>query len=103
MPNITLEKPWSYRTPAKTIDYPAGTHDVFQYIADQAEADGAITGTDAVDPLDSSIEVLTAHLATVDDPAEIERLLRNEEAGKTRKGALDALQDRKAELNGDAE
>ena len=46
MPKITLDKPWTYRTPAKTIDYPAGEHDVFQYIADQAKNDGVIDAPD---------------------------------------------------------
>lgn len=101
MPQIKLEQPWTYRTPAKTIDYPAGEHEVFQYIADAAEADGAITASGTPDPLDGSIEELTAYLATVTDPQEIATLRRNEQKGKTRKGALDALMDRWNELTAD--
>lgn len=39
--NITLKAPWTYRTPLRTITYPAGVHDVTQPIADAAKADGA--------------------------------------------------------------
>lgn len=42
MVTIKLAKPWTYRTPLTTIDYPAGEHSVFQYIADAALAEGAI-------------------------------------------------------------
>jgi hypothetical protein len=42
MVTIELSRPWSYVAPDKTIDYTAGEHEVFQYIADKAEADGAI-------------------------------------------------------------
>lgn len=40
--NITLKAPWTYRTPLRTITYPAGVHDVTQTIAKAAQADGAI-------------------------------------------------------------
>lgn len=42
MVTIKLAKAWTYYTPQTTIEYPAGEHEVFQYIADAAEADGAI-------------------------------------------------------------
>lgn len=42
MPKIKLDKPWTYRTPEKTISYEAGEHEVYQYIADKAEAEGVI-------------------------------------------------------------
>lgn len=41
MVGLTLDKPWTYRTPQKTIDYPAGTHEVFAYIADAYAAENA--------------------------------------------------------------
>lgn len=43
MVTIKLDKPWTYQTPLTTIDYAAGEHGVFQYIADAALAEGAIT------------------------------------------------------------
>lgn len=49
-------------------------------------------------PLDGSIESLQEHVAGVDDVAEIDRLIAAETGGKSRKGALDALEARKAEL-----
>tara|TARA_R110002012_G_scaffold16958_19_gene64530 strand:- start:2159 stop:2356 length:198 start_codon:yes stop_codon:yes gene_type:complete len=49
MTTIELDAPWTYRTPEKTINYPAGKHEVFQYIADQAEAEGAITKKEEAD------------------------------------------------------
>lgn len=42
MVTINLAKAWTYRTPQKTIDYPAGEHAVHKYIAEQAVTDGAI-------------------------------------------------------------
>lgn len=42
MVTIKLEKPWTYRDPQTTIDYPAGEHSVFAYIADAAEKAGVI-------------------------------------------------------------
>lgn len=100
MKTIELNEPWTYRTPQKTIHFGTGQHEVFQYVADAAEAEGAITATLTPDPLDGSIEELAEHLATVDDPKEIERLISNEEGGKTRKGALEVLNDRLADLTG---
>lgn len=59
-------------------------------------------GGDAAEPgpLDQSVEDLTKHLEGVDDPAEIQRLIEAETGGKSRKGALAALEARKAELGG---
>ena len=61
-----------------------------------------IAGGEEVEPgpLDGSVGDLTTHLATVDDPAEIERLIQAETAGKSRKGALTALEARRDELAG---
>lgn len=101
MVTIELNEPWTYRTPQKTIHFDAGQHEVSLSVADAAKADGAITATLTPDPLDGSIEELAAHLATVDNPKEVERLIANEEGGKTRKGALEVLQARVAELTGD--
>lgn len=41
MKTITLAKPWAYRTPERTIQFPAGDHDVTNEIAAAAEAAGA--------------------------------------------------------------
>lgn len=49
-------------------------------------------------PLDMSIEDLTAHLATVDDLDAIQALIDAETAGKSRKGAMAALEARRDEL-----
>lgn len=49
-------------------------------------------------PLDQSIPKLTEYLATVEDVADIDQLIADETAGKSREGALAALNDRKAEL-----
>lgn len=98
MQTINLGRPWTYRTPQKTIDYAAGEHEVFNYIAEQAEAEGVITASGTGDPLDGNLDSLAAHLATVDDPAEVERLIAAETGGKTRSGALKLLNDRKDAL-----
>lgn len=49
-------------------------------------------------PLDGSVDDLTAHLATVSDPDEVQKLIDAETAGKSRKGALAALEARRDEL-----
>lgn len=36
MPKITLAEPWTYRTPAVTIEYPAGEHEVSDEVAEAA-------------------------------------------------------------------
>lgn len=42
MAQITLNEPWAYRTPMKTIQYPAGSHRVLAEIHEAALADGVI-------------------------------------------------------------
>lgn len=49
-------------------------------------------------PLDGSVVELTEHLAGVNDVDEVQKLIDAETAGKSRKGALAALEERKAEL-----
>lgn len=63
-------------------------------------ADFEIDGASAAEPgpLDLSIEKLTDHLETVNDPAEIDRLIAAETGGKSRQGALAALEARKEAL-----
>jgi hypothetical protein len=100
MQTITLPRPWTYRTPQTTIDYPAGEHAVFKYVADAAENEGALGEEPATvpGPLDQSVPELESYLDGVDDLGEIVALIDAEEKGKTRKGALDALRARKAAL-----
>ena len=54
MVKINLSRPWSYVTPAKTIDFDAGEHEVYQYVADQAEAEGVIAKDDADEGADNA-------------------------------------------------
>lgn len=49
-------------------------------------------------PLDGSVEELTAHLATIDNADEVQKLIEAETAGKSRKGALSALEARRDEI-----
>lgn len=62
--------------------------------------EGSGEGGEANEPsiLDSSIADLSGKLAEIDDPAEIDRLIEMETGGKSRRGALDALEARKAEI-----
>lgn len=53
-------------------------------------------------PLDGSVEALNEHLATVEDVAEVEKLLEAETAGKSRKSALAALNERLEQLKNPA-
>lgn len=93
MPTIT--GPWTYRTPTVTIDYPAGEHEVAPEIA------AVFTGPAQPDALDLSIRELAAEVAKVTDLAVIEAMLSSETAGKTRKGAIDVLEARRAQLEDD--
>lgn len=69
-------------------------------LADQPlHADFGVGGETAEPgPLDGSVDDLSAHLATVDDPDAIQALIDAETAGKSRKGALAALEARRDEL-----
>lgn len=49
------------------------------------------------DPL-ATVDSVTAHAETVNDPAELDRLIAAEKAGKGRTGAISALEARKAAL-----
>jgi len=49
-------------------------------------------------PLDGSVDELTAHLETISDPDEVQRLIDAETAGKSRKSAIAALEARRDEL-----
>lgn len=106
MVTIELKEPWTFRTPLVTIPYQAGTHEVFQYIADQAEKEGVIASAaiGSSDPLDGSVPQLTEYLVTVDDIKALQDMRKAEVGGKTRSTALDAIDVRIAELEaGDGE
>lgn len=62
-----------------------------------------VGGKDAGEPgpLDGSVDELTAYLATVSDPDDVQKLIDAETAGKSRKGALAALEARRDELLGE--
>lgn len=102
MVTINLDRPWTYRTPEKTIAYPAGEHSVFQYVADKAAEDGAIASAEigTADPLDGSVPQLTEYLAGVEDVKELRRMRAAEVAGKTRTTAINAIDVRIAEIEG---
>lgn len=75
--------------------------------AGTASGDGPVAPTrrsaqaDPVEPgpLDQSIPDLEKHLATINDPAELERLRTAEVSGKSRTGAIAAIDARSEELN----
>jgi hypothetical protein len=46
-------------------------------------------------PLDGSVEDLTNHISKIDDADEVQKLIDAETAGKSRKGALAALEARR--------
>lgn len=54
-------------------------------------------------PLDGNIDSLGEHVAGIEDVAAIDELIAAETAGKSRRGALDVLEARKAELEAPAE
>lgn len=97
-PTITLDAPWSYVTPAVTIDYKPGTYTVTDAIAASWEAQGREPAEPG--PLDLAIPELVAELAKIDDVEVIDAMIASETAGKTRVGAIEALSARKAELEG---
>jgi hypothetical protein len=64
----------------------------------QAEGQSEEAATKEPNALDGSIPDLVEYIKTENDPAEIDRLIAGEKAGKSRIGALDALEARKSEL-----
>jgi hypothetical protein len=64
------------------------------------DPDAAPVDEEEPGPLDQSIDALTAHLATIEDVAELDRLRAAEVGGKSRKSAIKAIDARKAELAG---
>lgn len=58
------------------------------------------TGQSEPGPLDQSIPDLTAYLETVGDVGAVDALIAAEKGGKSRSGALEALEARKAALQG---
>jgi hypothetical protein len=70
-------------------------------LSDADKATGFFNGaaeTAEPGPLDGSVDDLTAHLATVDDADAVQALIDAETAGKSRKGAIAALEARRDEL-----
>lgn len=63
----------------------------FEPVGQQAPADEP-------GPLDGSVDDLAAHLETVTDPDEVQSLIDAETGGKSRKGALAALEARRDAL-----
>lgn len=80
-------------------DAPAGWKGRYDVISGNP-ADGStfIAGSGEPGPLDGSVDDLTEHLATVTDADEVQKLIDAETAGKSRKGALAALEARRDEL-----
>jgi hypothetical protein len=66
-------------------------------------ADDGADETAEPGPLDQSIADLTAHIDGIDDADEIQRLIDAETAGKSRSGALAALNDRLTAINGEGD
>lgn len=63
-----------------------------------AELEAKLKAGEEPGPLDQSVEKLTAHLETVTDADDVERLLNAEKAGKSRQGAIAALEARRDAL-----
>lgn len=78
--------------PGQTVDL--NDADVARVHPDLAEGDAP----SEPGPLDGSVEDLEKHLEGVDDPDEVQRLIDAETAGKSRKGALTALESRRDAL-----
>jgi hypothetical protein len=72
--------------------------EVTRLLARVAELEAQIAGGSEPGPLDQSVEKLTAYLETVTDADEVERLLTAEKAGKSRAGAITALEARRDAL-----
>lgn len=78
-------------------DMPAGWGGKYEVVKGDAKPD-AVPVMNEPGPLDSSVDDLAAYLDGVTDPDEVQRLIDGEIAGKSRKGALAALQSRQDEL-----
>lgn len=97
---MTAEFPKMLYRPGSQIEIDGECLDylVVSSAEDETAAVAAGWAGDVVGPLDHSVKALTAYLATVTDPAEIKKLIADEKAGKTRAGALAALNARLDEL-----
>lgn len=62
------------------------------------EIDGGPEAGAEPGPLDMNLDDLAAHLETVEDADEVQKLIDDEAAGKSRKGALAALEARRDAL-----
>ncbi|ALC13831.1 hypothetical protein [Sphingopyxis sp. 113P3] len=80
-------------------EYEAQTKRLEERIAELEAKAGALEQPNP-GPLDSSIEELTAYLETLSDVGTVEALIKAEEGGKSRKGALEALSARRDALQG---
>lgn len=83
---------------ARDADIAALRAEVEQLKAGAANAGQA--GQPEPGPLDQSIPELTAYLETVGDVGAVDALIAAEKGGKSRSGALEALEARKAALQG---
>lgn len=81
---------------AATLDALRQENDALKLRIAQLEA--AQTGGEEPGPLDQSVDKLTAYLETVTDPDQIEQLIAAEKAGKSRSGAISALEARRDAL-----
>lgn len=86
---------------ARDADIAALRAEVEQLKAGAAAAgDAGQAGQPDPGPLDQSIPDLTAYLETVGDVGAVDALIAAEKGGKSRSGALEALEARKAALQG---
>lgn len=67
-------------------------------IVGKGAKEGSTAITNPADPLVGSIDALKAHLATVTDPDEVQKLIDAEKAGKNRNGGIALLEARRDEL-----
>ncbi len=79
-------------------DLPAGWQGRAEIVSGGPKVGSAAITNLEPGPLDGSVDKLTAHIATMTDADEVQKLIDAETAGKSRKGALEVLEARRDEL-----
>lgn len=93
--NPTGEYPIGYEFDTDA-EFPAGWAGRAEVVRGAAKADSVPVTND--DPLGGTIPELKAHLATLTNPDDVQKLIDAEKAGKNRDGGIKLLEDRRDEL-----
>ena len=99
--NISTGPRGAYLGGVLVMAEPGQTIDADDFAEEWFKADGDDEKAGEPGPLDGSVPELTAYLEGVTDPDEVQKLIDAETGGKSRKGAIEALEARRDALLGE--